>query len=106
MRENEAITKEWLNNIYNDNYGDTNLIVGLLRVVSRFSYDRISPQGMTMALAAFPHKNQEVRETAIRVFESWGNLESLKILKNISVEESWLSEYLQQVISDLKEELE
>ena len=57
------------------------------------------------SLAAFPNKNQEVKEAAIRAFESWGNLESLKILKNISLEEEWLSEYLNEVISDLNEEL-
>ena len=57
-----------------------------------------------MALSALSHKNDEIKELGIRAFESWGSKNSLETLKQISVEATWLKEYLDQVIHDLSTE--
>lgn len=104
--ENISIAKEWLNQLFVENYDDQTVLMGILRVLSHFEYQEVAPQGPTMALAALSNVSAEVRECGIRAFENWSTLESLEVLKNVKCEEEWLNDYLQQVIADLKEELE
>ena len=104
MEQNEAVTKEWLNAIYIEQFSDIRVVIGLLQVVSHLQYPEIYPQGPTMALAALSHANSEVRECGIRAFENWGTIESLKVLRNVECPESWMQEYLSQVIQDIEEE--
>lgn len=104
MEQNEAVTKEWLNAIYIEQFSDIRVVIGLLQVVSHLQYPEICPQGPTMALAALSHANSEVRECGIRAFENWGTIESMNILRNVKCTESWMQEYLSQVIKDLEEE--
>ncbi len=103
--QNEAVTKEWLNSVYIEHFPDTDVVIGLLQVISHLQYSEIYPQGPAMALAAFSHANSEVRECGIRAFENWGTIESLKVLRHVECPESWMQEYLSQVIHDLEEEL-
>ena len=104
--ENISIAKEWLNQLFVENYDDQTVLMGILRVLSHFEYPEVAPQGPTMALAALSNVSAEVRECGIRAFENWSTLESLEVLKNVKCEEEWLNDYLQQVIAELKEELE
>ena len=104
MKQNEAITKQWLNEIYLEHFHDLRVFIGLLQVISHLQYPEIYPQGPTMALAALSHDNSEVRECGIRAFENWSTIDSLNILRNVKCEEIWLKEYLTQVIRDLEEE--
>ncbi len=100
--ENTSITKEWLNSIFVKNINNITITLGLLRAIAHIDYNLIMPEGQTMAMAALAHKNPEVRECGIRVFENWNNFESLDILRNCKCEEDWLSEYLKQVIKDIE----
>jgi len=105
FKENESITKQWLNDLFIQNFADQTIIIGILRVLSHFDYDDIAPQGPTIALAALTNSNAEIRESGIRAFENWCTLESLNVLKQVQCVEEWLNDYLQQVITDLTEEL-
>lgn len=105
LTQNESVAKQWLNQLFVENYNDETVIVGILRVLSHFEYHIVAPQGTTMALAALANSKAEVRECGIRAFENWATLESLHVLENVKCQENWLNEYLQQVIADLKEEL-
>jgi hypothetical protein len=104
MNINAMATKEWLNRIFVSNYENSKILIGILRVIARFERDEIYPIGDTMALASLAHGDEIVQETAIRVFESWGGIDSLKLLENVSVSSKWVKEYLNEVISDLKAE--
>ncbi len=104
MEQNEVVTKEWLNSVYIAQFHDIDVVIGLLQVISHLQYFEIYPQGPTMALAALSHANSEVRECGIRAFENWGTIESLKVLRNVECPESWMQEYISQVIHDLEEE--
>jgi len=105
FHENEAISKEWINNLFVENFNDQIVLMGILRVLSHFNYQEVAPQGPTVALAALANTSAEVRECGIRAFENWGSLHSLKVLENVNCEEKWLDDYLKQVIADLQEEL-
>lgn len=97
--------KQWLESVFMSNFDNTKIIIGILHVISHFKYKIISPQGQVMALSALIHKNIEVRECAIRAFENWGHVDSLRVLKSIKCDEKWLFDYVQQIISDLESEL-
>lgn len=56
MSKNKIVTKEWLNNIYNRNYGKSDIMIGILRLIARFNPEDINPQGQTMATAALIHR--------------------------------------------------
>jgi hypothetical protein len=101
MKINLLATKEWLNKIYVNNFNNPEILIGILRLVSRISLEEISPEGKTMAIAALAHKNMEVQECGIRAFESWGSLDSLDILANVRVQSGWLQDYLLQVIENI-----
>ncbi len=95
---NCAATMFWLNNVFLENYHNPIIIVGLLRIIARLNYDDIAPIGLTMALAAIPHKNTRVQECAIRAIEAWADVSSLPILMALKVQIPWLQDYINKVI--------
>lgn len=99
---NAAVTREWLNKIFNANFDKPFILIGILRLISRFEHEFISPEGPCMAIAALSHKNLEVIECGIRAFENWESLSHLSILKNVSVDKKWLQDYLNQVIKNIE----
>jgi len=104
LEENEIVARDWLNELFNNNFSRPSIMVGILRVLANFNYDEIKPEGITMSIAALSHSNPEVRECGIRSFESWDHKECLPILRNITCKEQWLQDYLDQVIMDLEED--
>lgn len=105
LNQSPTATKEWLNSVFIDYFHDIRILIGLLQIISHIEYFEIYPQGPTMEVAALSHVDSEIRECGIRAFENWGTVESLNVLRNLSCQEKWLQEYVQQVISDLEEEL-
>lgn len=103
IKQYGPFAREWINDIFLKNFDDPPFLTGLLRVIAHFDYTDMYPQGMTMATAALLHKDVEIRDCAVRCFESWEDPENLKILKNLSFSEYWLSEYLNEVISYLED---
>ena len=104
MKTNTLATKNWLNAIFVENFGDAHILVGLLRIIARFDYLDVYPEGQTMAVAALSNSKDEVRECGIRAFESWATLDSLRVLENLRVSTGWLQEYVNQVVADLRKE--
>jgi len=104
MGLNAFITKDWLGRIYVENMSNIPVLIGLLRIVARLDYQQINPLGQMMAMAALSHDNIEVQECGVRAFESWEAIDSLEILENLKVSTKWLQEYINEVVSDLREE--
>lgn len=102
---NKLATRNWLNKIFIEHFKDEKIVIGLLRIIGRFDEDTIFPQGQTMAMSALIHKNDEIKELGIRAFENWCSLKSYEVLKTIEISSDWLKEYLDDVISNLEEDL-
>lgn len=102
MKINSTAVKDWLNRIYINNFANSTILIGLLRIIARFERKELFPIGETMAIAALSHRDEIVQESGIRAFEAWGGRSSLKILKSIDTNSSWVGEYLKEVISDLE----
>jgi hypothetical protein len=105
LDENALATKEWLNDLFIRHFSDVPVVTGVLRTVAHLDYDEICPQGITMAIAALTHANQEVNECGIRALENWATPDCLKILRQVNCSAQWLKTYVEQVIVDLEEEL-
>lgn len=95
-------TMGWLMQIYEKSYGQINILIGILHMLSHFSYDIVKPYGPIMALALLQHKSNAVREFAIKAFENWDSKDSLVFLKNISCDQVFLQQYLDEVIADIE----
>ncbi|MED4225666.1 hypothetical protein [Neobacillus cucumis] len=61
--------------------------------------------GQTIALAGLSNRSVEVKEYAVRSFENWGSPDCIEILDGVDCGETWLQEYINQVILVLEEEL-
>ena len=97
-------TMIWLMQVYEANYHRPNILIGILHMLSHFSYDGVKPYGPIMALALLQHKSTAVREFSIKAFENWNSKDSLVFLKNVKCDQVWLQEYLEEVISDIENE--
>jgi len=104
MALNAFTTRDWLGRIYIDNASNIPILIGLLRIVARLDYQEIKPIGQLIAISALSHSNIEVQECGVRAFESWEAIDSLDILENLKVSTKWLQEYINGVVSDLREE--
>jgi hypothetical protein len=105
MAINTLATKEWLNSIFVEYFGNPSVIAPLLRVIARIEYVYINPVGPTMAVAALSHKDVQVQECGVRAFESWASPQSLHVLQNLKSPVPWLQEYINQVVADLTRDL-
>jgi len=104
MQRNTTKVKLWLSEIFIANLHNVTVMLGILRIIACFDYTKIFPEGQTIALAALFHKNVEVQECSVRAFESWGTVESLRVLEDLKVSTHWLQEYIDAVVSDLRKE--
>lgn len=106
LKINQVAAQNWFNKLYLKYFAsDENILLCLLRIVEYLDKEILNPTGQTMALASLSHKNDEIKEMGIRIFETWNCLESYEILKNIKVDTIWLQDYIEQVKKDLEEEL-
>lgn len=106
LKLNEIATQNWFNKLYLRFFStDESILLSLLRIVEYLDKELFFPTGQTMALASLSHRNDEIKEMGIRIFENWYCVESYDILKNLHVETAWLQEYIEQVKKDLEEEL-
>ena len=100
--QNADKTKNFLNQIYIDFFSENSILMAVLRIVSRFDYHEIEPQGQTMMLGVLSHEDEEIIETVVRSFESWNSKESIKYLKKIQIRDKWLESYKNDVIDDIE----
>ena len=101
LAENSLETRNWINDIFVRYYCDTKILTGILHIISRFQEFEMHPQGLTMALAALVHKDDEVKELGVRAFEHWASENSLAVLKHVQVGTPWLQQYIDEVVEDL-----
>lgn len=105
LQINALATRNWLNEIFISHFDNEIVLIGLLRIIGRFDESIIFPQGQTIALGVLSHSNDEIKELGIRAFEKWCSAESLSILKKLNLNSSWLQDYVNEVITDIEEQL-
>ncbi|MFC5548159.1 hypothetical protein [Massilia aerilata] len=77
------------------------VMVALMNAIGSMRYEDIRPYGQTTALAAITNQSVEVKEAAIRAYETWGHPEGAHVLSTVDCPWPWLDDYRKQVIEDL-----
>jgi len=78
----------------------TNVIVGILHILSHYNYDEVYPIGQSIAMNSLIFNNDEVVEYAIKCFENWNSKDGIEKLKAMRFNTNWLQDYVNQVIEE------
>ena len=79
----------------------SNNLIGVLHTISHLNYEDLYPIGVSIAVGALNHRNQEVCEYAIKCFENWNHPDGVKKLKTVQFAFKWLEEYASAVIEEI-----
>ena len=91
-----------LSSIVNHNLSDDHILEGVLHILSNYSYDEIEPFGISVAIACAVNHSLIIQDLLISCFEKWNAVDAIDILTGLQLEEPWLSEYRDDVVSQLK----
>ena len=106
MQEDRSFCLDGLSRILIELYDRrTSLCASVLRCIGRLEKRQAGQWGLQVVDDALNKSDVEVREAAIRALESWGGSDALDLLREYRETESWLSDYVRQVIADLESEL-
>lgn len=90
--------------IYHDYCGDEHIVSGILQMFSCVPYDNVMPEAGVMLMGVLAHKNTNLQDNAIQLFEHWNSKKCLSLLKNAKCNEVWLKKYLDEVIEYIEKE--
>lgn len=92
----------WIQSLYIENLNNHKLAAGILRCIGRLNSKISKPWGSIMVTGALFHSDVEVREAAVRAIEMWEDYSVIGYLEQREEKVPWLSDYIKQVIKDLK----
>jgi hypothetical protein len=98
-----SLTKRWLQQTFLRNYRSSEIIVAILKTIAHFNLSQIDPECKILSVAALSHKNPEVREAAISVFDAWSTPDAIDYLENYNENKPWLTHYRDKVLQQLKD---
>lgn len=102
IESNPNLAQQVVQEVYLNNSSNVKVLTSLISALAYISKEALKTQANLIALAAFSHKSNEVKEWSIRAFELWGDPESIEFLKNHQVGIKWLDSYRLDVIRDLE----
>lgn len=104
-KTSDVSTQKWLADIWVKNLNNDFIILNMVKIISKFRFN--DTQMYLMIQTLFSSQNIELRDFAIRFFESMADENSLRILKSTKIDyPDWLEEYRKQVICDIEETLD
>ncbi len=101
FNKNSYVTGQWFSNLFRDFISEPRVLINLLKIIAKLGHKKI-PNAHVCVMSLLANKDVEIKDFAIRVFESWADPESLKILDNTVVTPEWLESYRKLVVKDLK----
>lgn len=105
FNRNSNVTGQWFSNLFKDYISKPKVLINFLKILAKLENDKI-PNSHLFVASLLINNDIEIKDFAIRVFESWGDLESLKILENTArISPEWLENYKQSVIKNLRKNL-
>lgn len=91
-----------LSDIVNHSLADDHILEGALHILSNYSYEEITPYGITMAIACAVNHSPVIQDLLIACFEKWNSQDSISILESLELDETWLKEYRDEVVEQIK----
>lgn len=105
MRRNKSVTYNWLCEIYSCNLENSNIVEGLLRIISYVTDKGDETILLPIVVAGLRSNNVSEQEAAIMVIEEWRTKECLEALMNTSFSTIIVEKYAHKVMAELKKEL-
>ncbi|KAL0630367.1 hypothetical protein Q9L58_010786 [Maublancomyces gigas] len=100
-RKYPGLLGDFLQGVALDEAGDSQIMIAVLNALGSFPYDAVRPFGQILAVAAVTNPALEVKEAAIRVYETWEHPDGARVLATVECPWGWLDLYRKQVIADL-----
>ncbi len=91
-----------LSDIVNRHLNDEHVLEGVLHILSNYDYEEINPVGITIAVACGFNHYTVIQDLLISCFERWAAVEAIPVLENMEFNETWLKEYRDDVLNQLK----
>ena len=95
---NLLFIKEAAQQIFWDNYSDTHMMQGILRLLRSKSYDEMNSQGQTICFGLMQHKSITIRDQALQTFENWNSKKALKQLRSVYCPTEWMKKHMNKVL--------
>jgi hypothetical protein len=80
--------------------GNDRRLAGILNLISHMAIETFHPMNELIALGALSHNSAEIKESAIRAFEYWEDIDLISNLKHHQLTPKWVDDYRLEVISD------
>ena len=94
------LLSDLLCNHYND---DINITTAILHTISHYSYSELEKEFIYIVLTISNKKKKKIKKFALKIFDNWDEVETLKLLKgNAPLHERWLEDYRQSIIEHLE----
>lgn len=87
--------------VFLENRKNDKCIIGILNLLAHLDPVKFQPANEMIAIGAFSHQSNEVKECALRAFEYWENVEMAEGLKSHHLTPQWIDDYRLQIISDI-----
>lgn len=105
LNEYNDLTQSMLSFLFKKNIKNIDYLCNLLLLMSRIESIKLNRCGHVIAMAGLNHKSDDIKESALRLFESFADQESLEFLEMSKTDAYWLQEYKEEIISSIKQSI-
>jgi hypothetical protein len=92
----------WIYDLYRENYDNEQFVVKLLLTLAHIPAQKIENKTVTIAKESLNRESCDIKESAVMAFENWEYVGAIPFLEKVRFNDSFLDNYLQMVIRDLK----
>ena len=102
-RTNAMAAPPMLSQLLREHYGEIPIVKAVLHTISHYSYSELGREFVFHLDSLCYHKDRGIKKFALKVFDNWNAVETLKILKNKEpIKENWLETYRKKIINNLE----
>ena len=100
--KNHHMASQLLLRLLREQYSNLRIVKAILHIVSHYTYEEIGEDFVFSLTALLNHTNKAIRKFALKVFDNWDAEETLDILQNTMMKETWLNNYKDRIVERLE----
>ena len=100
--KNHHMASQLLLKLLREYYSNLRIIKAILHIVSHYTYEEIGEDFSFSLTALLNYDNKPIRKFALKVFDNWDAVETLDILHNTIMKETWLNNYKDRIVERLE----
>lgn len=99
LEDDSPKTDSAIQDIFVHHYGDEKVLVNLLRTLADVESPKLATCCRVLVMGSMPHHSLEVKETALRVVEYWGDKELAAAIGKMKLAPGWLDKYAKKIVA-------